>query len=242
MPVVNLINNTDNLYPRLIPIPYPKCGQTNSKARIGVVPSVGGPTRWLNIPGDPRENYLADLDYIPATGQLVVQHLNRLQNHLSVMLADEATGEVRTFYTDTDSAWVDVTHGLPWDRTGQFYFTLSERDGWRRAYRVSQSATDGIVVAITPSGYDAIEIVGCDDVNELLYYIASPEDPLRRYLFVVNYDGSNNHRVTPDTEGFSGTNSFQPHPHHPHTPFHLSHANLYHQLHHPHSHSQPPSI
>ena len=40
--VVNLINNTDHLYPQLLPIPYPKAGEQNPSCRIGVVAVAGG--------------------------------------------------------------------------------------------------------------------------------------------------------------------------------------------------------
>ena len=49
----NLINDTDSLYSRVIPVQYPKVGEANSAARIGIVPAAGGPTRWLDIAGDP---------------------------------------------------------------------------------------------------------------------------------------------------------------------------------------------
>jgi dipeptidyl-peptidase-4 len=51
----HLINNTDTLYPQLIPIPYPKVGTNNAVVRIGIVPSTGGDTIWLQLPGDPRQ-------------------------------------------------------------------------------------------------------------------------------------------------------------------------------------------
>ena len=41
----HLISNTDSLYPKLIPILYPKVGQTTSASRNGVVSSGGGKTR-----------------------------------------------------------------------------------------------------------------------------------------------------------------------------------------------------
>ena len=50
----DLINNTDSLYSRVIPVQYPKVGEANSAARIGIVSSDGGATRWLEIEGDPR--------------------------------------------------------------------------------------------------------------------------------------------------------------------------------------------
>ena len=61
-----LIDNTDSLYSFVKPVQYPKAGTTNSAARIGVVSAAGGPTTWLEIPGDPRNNYLARMDWEPA--------------------------------------------------------------------------------------------------------------------------------------------------------------------------------
>src|SRR5437867_5140376 len=53
-----LINDTDSLYPKVTPIQYPKAGTKNSAATAGVVSADGGLTTWLQIPDDPRENYL----------------------------------------------------------------------------------------------------------------------------------------------------------------------------------------
>ncbi len=49
-----LVNNTGGLYPVITSFPYPKAGETNSAARVGVVRASGGSTRWFEVPGDPR--------------------------------------------------------------------------------------------------------------------------------------------------------------------------------------------
>ncbi|MGI9242708.1 MAG: DPP IV N-terminal domain-containing protein, partial [Verrucomicrobiales bacterium] len=149
VPVVNLVNNTDELYPRIIPIPYPKAGQTNPSARVGVVPAAGGETRWISVPGDPREHYIADLDWIKGSGQLYLQQLNRLQNTLHLMLADPASGETSIVHTDRDDAWIDIEQELRWIRHGSHYLTLSERDGWRHLYLVNTNP-DSEPVLLTP--------------------------------------------------------------------------------------------
>ena len=51
------------LYPVAHAIPYPKAGKTNSAARVGVVDANGGPTRWIEMPGDPRNNYLPRMEW-----------------------------------------------------------------------------------------------------------------------------------------------------------------------------------
>ena len=206
VPVVNLINNTDELYPRLIPIPYPKTGQTNPSARVGVISAGGGETKWLDVPGDPREHYIADLDWIKTTGQLYLQQLNRLQNRLKVMLADPESGETTTIHTDRDEAWIDIEQDLRWIRNGSHYLTLSERDGWRHLYSVSTDP--GIDPELLTDGdYDVTAIAGVDEASELVYFIASPNDALRRYLYSVKFDGSNVRRITPET--YKGTNAYQ---------------------------------
>ena len=204
--VVNLVNNTDDLYPRLIPIPYPKTGETNPSAKIGVVAAAGGETRWLDVPGDPREHYLADLGWIKPTGELFLQQLNRLQNTLLVMLADPETGATTTVHTDRDDAWIDIEQDLPWTADGEHFFALSERDGWRHLYLISKDP-DTEPLLLTPGEFDVTEIEGIDESAGYVYYTASPDDPLRRYLHRAKLDGSECVRVTPD--GFCGTNRYQ---------------------------------
>ena len=65
VPEFTLVNNTDGLYPKLTTFAYPKVGQQNSACRVGVVPATGGETRWLDVPGDPRDHYIARLAWTP---------------------------------------------------------------------------------------------------------------------------------------------------------------------------------
>ena len=119
-----LINNTDDLYSRILPIPYPKAGETNSACRIGVVSAEGGKTRWLEVPGDPRNHYLARMDWAESPEEIVFQQLNRLQNTNRVMLGNAQTGAVRTILEERDSSWVDVVDDLHWLETGNPVFQL----------------------------------------------------------------------------------------------------------------------
>ena len=84
--VFHLIDNTGGLYPRLVPIPYPKVGETNPSCRVGVVSSTGSHTLWMKLPGDTRNHYVAYLDWCDENS-LVLQQLNRLQNTNRLMIA-----------------------------------------------------------------------------------------------------------------------------------------------------------
>lgn len=200
-----LIDNTSELYPILTRIQYPKAGETNSAVRVGIVSAEGGAPRFVDVPGDPREQYLARMEWA-GPGELMLQRLNRLQNTLDVMLADAATGAVRTILSEQDEAWVDVEDDFQWLDGGRRFVWLSERDGWRRAYAFPRQG--GAPVPLTPAGVDVIQILSVDERGGFLYYIASPTEPTRRYLFRARVDGKGPaERLTP--VGEPGTHGYQ---------------------------------
>jgi dipeptidyl-peptidase-4 len=200
-----LINNTDSLYSFTIPVQYPMAGTTNSAARVGVVSAGGGATVWLEVPGDPRNNYIAMLDWAAGSNEVVLQHLNRLQNTLEVMLGDAATGRVRTVLTERDSTWVDQVNDLRWVEGGRSFTWISERDGWRHLYLVSRDGKKQRLV--TPGAFDLHNpasafgeplVVGVDSARGLAYYTASPENATQLYLFRSRLDGRGRpERITP---------------------------------------------
>ncbi len=200
-----LINNTDSLYSLVIPVQYPKAGTTNSSARAGVVPAEGGETTWFRLEGDPRNHYIVRVDWADRADEVVLQQLNRPQNANRVMLGSVENGEVRTVLTERDDAWVEVEvpggdltfrDNLFWIADGAHFVWLSERDGWRRIYRVSRDGRD--VVPLTPAGADIMSVELVDAEGGWVYYMASPDDPTRLYLWRAPLDGSlRAERLTP---------------------------------------------
>jgi dipeptidyl-peptidase-4 len=189
-----LVNYTDSLYPVIRKFPYPKAGQTNSAARVGVVRARGGRTVWMKVPGDPRDNYIARMEWAGNSSELVIEQLNRLQNTNRVLLANARSGTVRQMFEDRDEAWVDIIDNLDWTPDGRLLW-VSEQDGWRRAYTVSRG---GEAHPITREAADILTIEGLDEENGWLYYIASPEDATQRYLYRARLDGSGgDERLTP---------------------------------------------
>lgn len=195
VPEFSLIDNTASLYPRITTFPYPKVGQTNSATRLGVVSVEGGGTRWLDIPGDPRQHYLPEMEWSPDSKAIMCQQLNRLQNANLVMVADSASGAVRTVLSEREAAWVESENPVRWAKSGQAFVWLSERDGWRHAY---VAATDGSSCAlITPGDFDVLEIEAIDQHQGLVYFTASPDNPTQQYLYRVPLGGGNPERLSP---------------------------------------------
>ncbi|HXD33166.1 MAG TPA: S9 family peptidase [Pyrinomonadaceae bacterium] len=215
---MQLINNTSALYPVITSFPYPKAGETNSAARVGVVSANGGSTRWFDIPGDPRNNYLPRMEWAGNPNELVIQQLNRLQNTNLLMMGDARTGKVNPILVEKDDTWVDVAWGdIDWDKTGlargdvewidggKRFLWASERDGWRHIYSVSRDGRD--VKLVTKGAFDVTSVEKVDDANQWIYFQASPENPTQRYLFRQRLDGSSDaERLTPAAD--AGTHGY----------------------------------
>jgi len=206
-----LINNTDSLYPFTIPIQYPKAGTANSAVTAGVVSADGGPTTWLQIEGDPRDNYLPRMEWA-GPRELLLQRMNRLQNSDRVLLADAATGAVRTTLVERDSAWLDVVDDVQWLGGNARFLWVSERDGWRHVYLVSR---DGKTVqVVTPGAFDVIGVAAVDEPGGALYYIGSPENATQHYLFRARLDGTGKaERISPATQPGSHRYTISPDAH-----------------------------
>ena len=204
-----LINNTAGLYPVITSFPYPKAGEMNSAARVGVVSAGGGQTRWFEIQGDARNNYLPRMEWAANSNEVIIQQLNRLQNSNAVMLGDIKTGRVRTILTEKDETWVDVAWGeLDWDKRGlargdvewidggKRFLWASERDGWRHIYSISRDGRDVRNIAI--GDFDVMGVEKVDAAGGWIYYSASPDNATQRYLFRSRLDGSAKpERLTP---------------------------------------------
>ena len=178
-----LINNTDTLYPVATRIPYPKVGTTNSAVRIGVVDLASNATRWMNTPGDPRNTYLARMEWRDAN-TLALQQLNRLQNQNDLLVADTRTGEVRSAFRDASRTWVEVMSEVPWIDQGRAFLWLSERDGWQHVYRVPRDGGEPLL--LTRFDADVTELAGVDEARGFVYVIASPQNATQRYLYRVD--------------------------------------------------------
>ena len=207
-----MINNTDSVYSRIVPVEYPKAGDPPSPARIGVVDIATGQTRWMAIEGDPQEHYLPRMEWTPGGKSLVVQQFNRKQNQSQILECNAQNGTCQTLFQESDPAWVShinewsrTVTGWDWIEKGKTFIWTSEKDGWRHLYRVGLNGQEQL---LTRGNYDVIETLLIDEAGGFIYFYASPDNALQQYLYRVPLDGSHGaERLSP--AGQEGTHSYQ---------------------------------
>ena len=199
-----MINNTDSIYSYTIPVEYPKVGEDLSPARIGVIDLATDKISWIKIPGASNKFYLPRMTWLPNKDELMIQQLNRKQNHSKIFIADSESGQSRLLMEETDDAWVDLRSSWPYQvqagwkfiNNGKEFLYTTEKDGWSHIYRFNIKNKKEYLV--TKGSYDVVRPLAYDEQNKEVYFIASPENPTERYLYKTSVKGNGKLiRVTP---------------------------------------------
>ena len=199
-----MINNTDSIYSYTIPVEYPKVGEDLSPARIGVIDLATDKISWIKIPGESNKFYLPRMTWLPNKDELMIQQLNRKQNHSKIFIADSESGQSRLLMEETDDAWVDLRSSWPYQvqagwkfiNNGKEFLYTTEKDGWSHIYRFNIKNKKEYLVS--KGDYDVIRPLAYDERNKEVYFIASPENPTERYLYKTSVKGNGKlQRVTP---------------------------------------------
>ncbi len=187
-----MLNTTDSIYSSVIPVEYPKVGQPPSPVRIGVVSLANGMTRWMKIDGDPRQHYITRMEWSDAN-ELIVQQLDRKQQESKLIYCSAIDGNSRTFWAENDDAWVDMNTDNPvgwkWVNNNQDFLWISEKDGWRHIYKISRDGKN--TTLLTKGDYDIGEIKAVDEINNFIYFTASPTNATQLYLYRVHINNIN---------------------------------------------------
>ncbi len=185
----NMINNTDDIYSKVIPVQYPKVGEDPSKCQVGVVNVSSKKITWMDIPGDKVQNYIPRLEWID--NELFVQQINRKQNQLNFWVCNPSTGKADKLHTENETAWIDIQPiKVIKSKKGKSILHLSEKDGWRHLYEINM--TDKSERLLSVGDYDIDRVSLIDEKGKIIYFIASPENSTQRFLYQIPIDGSKN--------------------------------------------------
>ena len=202
-----MLNTTDSIYSKVVPVEYPKVGEPPSPVKIGVINLSNYNIQWMSIPGDPQQHYLPRMEWVPLSTELIVQQLNRKQNESRLFYCDAKSGNAKAFYQEKDNAWIDIKSvwneddptGWEWINKANDFLWVSEKDGWRHIYRVSHDGKKETLV--TSGNYDIASIKGIDEITSFVYFMASPKNATQLYLYRSSLNGNSPaERLSPEKE------------------------------------------
>ena len=175
---------------------YPKAGDPNPKARLGVVATGGGDVKWLDLDSYRNTEFLiVRVGWTPDSRAVMHQVQDREQTWLDLNLADPRSGSSRRVLRETSKAWVNVQDGdnPVWLGDGTFVW-VSERSGFRHLYHYDREGRERR--AITSGRWDVRALAGIDEKNGVAYFTTGQRRHIDTDVFSVRLDGTNLTRVS----------------------------------------------
>jgi dipeptidyl-peptidase 4 len=199
-------------HPRVELERYPKAGDPNPVARLGVVGSNGGKVRWVKLP-DEGDTYVPRFGWL-GEGWAWAEVLNRKQDVLDLYFIDAKSGKARKVLTESaPDAWVNVNDDfriLKSQTNGRFLWT-SWRDGHTHIYLYSFNAHDPLAAEaklerqLESGDYEVIAINAVDETSGTVSFTANKDDPRQEKIFSVKLDGSGMQVVSAEAGNYTAS-------------------------------------
>jgi dipeptidyl aminopeptidase/acylaminoacyl peptidase len=188
---------------------YPRPGDPNPTARVGVVTVAGGDVRWADLGGYDAGGYLVtQVGWLApkakagkdapeaAAAYCCVQ--NRTQTWMDVLAVNVSNGSTRKLMREQTEAWVEP-QGEPYVLEDGSFIWASERTGYRHLYHY---APDGkLKGAITSGAWEARSIAHVDAEKGEVIFSGTERSPIGSHLYAVKLDGSGMRPLTPSPVG-----------------------------------------
>lgn len=208
-----MLNTTDSIYPFTVPVEYPVAGEDPSSAKLGVVDVSSATTKWIDVPGDNVQHYIPRMEWTTNSNEIILEQLNRAQNESRIFVGNVSNGTTHVIHTETDKAWIDGKSrwnggnpvGWDWLKDGKSFIWVSEKDGWRHIYRITN---EGKETLITKGDYDMISLNCVDEKDGFVYFTASPDNATQAYLYRVKLNGASKKPEMVTPAGLPGTHSY----------------------------------
>ena len=175
-------------YNKVMPLKYPKAGEQNAVVKIGIIDLNTKKTIWIDT-GENDDVYLPRIYWMNPTNKLAVIKLNRLQNELTLLMADIESGNVQTILTEEDSCWIDIEdHHLIPVRGENNFLWVSEQSGYRHIYLYNYSGK--LINQVTSGDWEVTSLRGYSEKDDYVYLYGKKENILEQHIYRVKVDGS----------------------------------------------------
>lgn len=176
----------NELYPELYTYKYPKAGEDNSIVSVHIWDKDSGKTLRVET-GNETDVYFPRIGWTSNPELLGIQKLNRLQNHLEILLAEASTGRTRLLLEEKNKYYIDITDDLTFLQDGRHFMITSERDGYNHIYLYDLNGR--LIRQLTKGRWDVTKLYGYSSRFNKIYFQAAMTSPMDRQIFSVDLKG-----------------------------------------------------
>ena len=185
----------NGLYPTYNTFKYPKAGENNSEVSLHLYDLKTGKTKKVPL----EAYYIPRVQFSKKANLLMVQTLNRHQNHWEVVQVNVDNLEVKPLVTEKSDTYVEINDNLHFLADNSFVYQ-SEKDGYNHLYHYT---AQGKVQPLTRGAWEVTNFYGYDAKTKQLFYQSTEKGSINRAIYAIVINVNNNRLLSAEI----GTNN-----------------------------------
>lgn len=166
-------------------IRYPMAGTKSHEVTVNVYCVATGKTVTIKT-GEPREQYLTNVEWSPDEKSIYIAVLNRGQNHMKLNQYSTLTGDLMaTHFEERDDEYVEPLRPIRFlPNSSTRFIWQSRRDGWNHLYLYD--ITEGLVKQLTNGEWEVNDVVSIDQKKGTIYFTSTKDSPIEQQLYSLD--------------------------------------------------------
>jgi len=199
VPIFSMDVYGKSTYPYPYAFRYPKAGEKNSVVQLFVYELENGNQHEISL-GNESPYYIPRIKYVGGQYGLLVQTLNRHQNHLKLWKVNPMQNKAEVLLEEKDAAYVSIQDQYQFLKDGTFLW-LSERDGFNHIYHYDSNGK--LLSQLTKGNWEVTDIYGLNEKSQELYYQSVENGSIGRGVFALKLNNKKKRNLG-RTEGSNG--------------------------------------
>jgi dipeptidyl-peptidase-4 len=171
---------------------YPVPGDPNPKVKLGFADLESGKITWAKFDYN-VDQYIAWPSWKPDSKEMMIQVLNRDQNHMQFFMVNPETGDLRKIYDEERPTWVDFFEDIYVLKNGTGFIINSYRNDWNNLYYHDWNGKE--LARLTRVNWRVGGILRVDEEKGVVYFSGRPEST-ENHIFSVKLDGKDMVQLT----------------------------------------------
>lgn len=198
VPVFSMDVYGEDLYQFPYRFRYPKAGENNATVTLHTYDLEQKKSERLQFPEEPP-HYIPRIQFGGGENSLIVQTLNRHQNHLKVWRFDTRNKIAKIVLEEKDKAYVSIHDNLTFLPDNSFLWT-SERDGFNHFYHYNINGE--LIRQITRGNWEVTAFYKYNEKTKEIYYQSVEKSSIGRQVYAIKLNGKGKRMLSEQ----SGTN------------------------------------
>ena len=177
---------------------YPKAGEDNSKIDLYIVDTATNARKKIFLE-DENPYYIPRIKFDGGQNSLIVQTLNRHQNHLKLLRWNTTNESTQLLLEEKDDTYISIHDNLKFLNDNSFLWT-SERDGFNHVYHYDQNGN--LIQQITKGEWEVTSLYSFNHKAKEIYYQSVEGGSTERFIYSIKLNGKGKRLI----QGNKGTN------------------------------------